>query len=297
MEQNFTLIDNNTGVEKKARSVIKFVYGTNDYLIYTVDENENDVRIFTSRLITNNEGRTFIDNITAEEKNQLNSIVYNIIVMLPLDAKKGADEKSLIDNLTNKFSIKLSVAPSIIDKQQYYENSSIAITDKELVVLAREIVEKSNQLQQTNDFVIPTWTMPLTETYNNASSETKAEVPVTEPSMNGVNNLPIAGEPTLTIQSPVSESNNIGTNNNVIPDIPGENQAPAPNQQSAILEAVVSDPSLTNSGINLQPNSGKVKKLSHKGFTNSKYIIIGTVCIVLAIAVVITAYILISNMK
>lgn len=296
MEQNFTLIDNNTGVEKKARSVIKFVYGTNDYLIYTVDENENDVRIFTSRLITNNEGRTFIDNITAEEKNQLNSIVYNIIVMLPLDAKKGADEKSLIDNLTNKFSIKLSVAPRIIDKQQYYENSSIAITDRELVVLATEIVEKNNQLQQVNDFAIPTWTMPLTETYNNVSSETKTEVPATEPSINSVNNLPIAEEPTLTIQSPVSEINNIGTNNNVIPDIPVENQPPAPNQQSAILEAVVSDPSL-NLQPNIQPNNVKAKKLSHRGFTNSKYIIIGTVCIVLAIAVVITAYILISNMK
>lgn len=56
--------------------------------------------------------------------------------------------------------------------------------------------------------------------------------------------------------------------------------------------AVVSDPSLGASGFNVQPNLGKQK---NAGFTLNKYIIIGTVCILLAIAVVVVAYILIQK--
>ena len=57
--------------------------------------------------------------------------------------------------------------------------------------------------------------------------------------------------------------------------------------------AVVSDPSLANAtGVNMQPN---VMKLNNKGKANVKYIIIGTACILLAIAVVIVAYILIQQ--
>ena len=33
------------------------------------------------------------------------------------------------------------------------------------------------------------------------------------------------------------------------------------------------------------------------GFANSKYVVVGTICLVLAVAVVIVAYFLITNMK
>ena len=63
-----------------------------------------------------------------------------------------------------------------------------------------------------------------------------------------------------------------------------------PNPQIEKL-AVVSDPSL---GISMQqPNVLKNKKA---GFANTKYIVVGSVCLALAIATVVTAYILITNM-
>ena len=67
-----------------------------------------------------------------------------------------------------------------------------------------------------------------------------------------------------------------------------------PNPQAEKLEniAVVSDPSLSASGVNVQPNLGKQK---NAGFTLNKYIVIGTICILLAIAVVVVAYILIQK--
>ena len=64
---------------------------------------------------------------------------------------------------------------------------------------------------------------------------------------------------------------------------------PLPNPQAEKL-AVVSDPSLAS--ITGQPN---VARLNNKGKASVKYIVIGTVCILLAIAVVIVAYILIQK--
>ena len=81
-----------------------------------------------------------------------------------------------------------------------------------------------------------------------------------------------------------------------MPNVPVEPvtavQNNVPNPQAEKL-AVVSDPSLSNvTGVNVQPN---MVKLNNKGKANVKYIIIGTVCILLAIAVVIIAYILIQK--
>ena len=66
-----------------------------------------------------------------------------------------------------------------------------------------------------------------------------------------------------------------------------------PNPQAEKL-AVVSDPSLNSAGLNLQPN---VARKNSAGNANTKYIVIGTVCLVLAIAVVVAAYFVIKNMK
>ena len=77
--------------------------------------------------------------------------------------------------------------------------------------------------------------------------------------------------------------------NNVLP----ENNMPNPQAEKL---AIVSDPSLASitgtAPIAGQPN---VAKLNNKGKANVKYIIIGTICILLAIAVVVVAYILIQK--
>ena len=82
---------------------------------------------------------------------------------------------------------------------------------------------------------------------------------------------------------------NNSINNNVLP----ENNMPNPQAEKL---AIVSDPSLASitgtAPIAGQPN---VAKLNNKGKANVKYIIIGTICILLAIAVVVVAYILIQK--
>ena len=94
----------------------------------------------------------------------------------------------------------------------------------------------------------------------------------------------------LLPRTATNTNNSINNNvNNVLP----ENNMPNPQAEKL---AIVSDPSLASiTGtvpIAGQPN---VAKLNNKGKANVKYIIIGTICILLAIAVVVVAYILIQK--
>ena len=99
------------------------------------------------------------------------------------------------------------------------------------------------------------------------------------------------------VQIPVSEvnipiENKEGNIPTFINNIPSQEEN-IPNPQAERL-AVVSDPSLNSAGLNLQPN---VARRHSAGNANTKYIILGTVCLVLAVAVVVITYFLIKNMK
>ena len=83
MNKSFVLFDKNTNVQKQANTIVGFVYEEKEYLIYSVDENEVNRQIFVSRIITNSEGKNFIENINLEEKNKLSNLVYNIVILLP----------------------------------------------------------------------------------------------------------------------------------------------------------------------------------------------------------------------
>lgn len=309
MNKNFIIVDKVNNIQRTATKIVKFTLDNKDYLIYSVDENEENRQIFVSRLIMNMEGKYFIEAIAAEEKAKLSDIVYNIIILTPTNFKKGEVASTLLNNLTEKFKITLSNDDSELGMQEYYNVCSIAITSKELVSLAITFFEE-NLIQKTSnseeEFKVPTWNIPSNEVIENKSEEIKAEVPNTSIENSQTNNnvqqvtpIPNASEniipeinviPAATIEPTVIPI----TENNVTPV-----QQPV-QQTENVLEnaqnpqlAVVSDPSLANvTGVNVQPN---VMKLNNKGKANIKYIIIGTACILLAIAVVIVAYILIQQ--
>ena len=108
MNKKIIVQDKNNNIQKEADTIIKFNFENKDYLIYSIEENEENRQIFVSKLILNSEGKYFIDNILPEEKGKLNNIVYNIVILTPTEAKKGIDGLLLINGLTDKFSVKLS---------------------------------------------------------------------------------------------------------------------------------------------------------------------------------------------
>lgn len=348
MNKSFLLLDKNNNLQKNADIICRFTFDECDYLVYNIDENDENGQIFVSKLIFNSEGKCFIDTIAADEKNKLSNLVYNIVIILPSEAKKGISFDSLIDNFKNKFLVKFSNDIPDIDVQEYYSSSSIAVTSKILIDSAIKfyyenlIVTKTEEIKQEE---VPTWTAPVEVT---SPVETSVEVnkdnlvsstPIVEvTSSNTLNNIPKL-DPTIDVILPVeiptdANIDSFVSSSSVVPvDQVSSNEmldsvvAPEPvvevSDNKALVEtvqnntddiqkedvdlfnpqekkiAVISDPSLNAIGLdvnvksNQQPNIGKIK---NAGFASNKYVIIGSICLVLAIAVVVTVYVLITNM-
>lgn len=316
MNKNFVLMDKTNNTQRNATAVIKFNYENNDYLIYSIDENEVNKQIFVSKLILNSEGKSFIDNILPEEKNKLSNVVYNIIILTPSNFKKGVLANNLLKDIKEKLMVNLSLEIPELGSQEYFANCSIAITNKEFVEDAIKFYNDNLNMEKVQEQipVTPTWTIPTEEPVaineprinqepmqNNINiSPIHSAIPQTNPqpvipnaTSNNIESVPT--EPVNIVNPTIETPNQVVTSETVqIPNIEGQELNNIPNPQAEKLNnvAVVSDPSLGKSGLNIQPNIGKQK---NAGFTLNKYIVIGTVCILLAIAVVIVAYILIQK--
>lgn len=316
MNKNFVLMDKTNNTQRNATAVIKFNYENNDYLIYSIDENEVNKQIFVSKLILNSEGKSFIDNILPEEKNKLSNVVYNIIILTPSNFKKGALANNLLKDIKEKLMVNLSLEIPELGSQEYFANCSIAITNKEFVEDAIKFYNDNLNMEKVQEQipVTPTWTIPTEEPVAinepsinqepmqnninispipNAMPQTNPQPVIPNATSNNIESVP--AEPVNIVNPTIETPNQVVTPKTVqIPNIEGQELNNIPNPQAEKLNnvAVVSDPSLGNSGLNIQPNIGKQK---NAGFTLNKYIVIGTVCILLAIAVVIVAYILIQK--
>lgn len=303
MNKNFVLMDKTNNTQRNATAVIKFNYENNDYLIYSIDENEVNKQIFVSKLILNSEGKSFIDNILPEEKNKLSNVVYNIIILTPSNFKKGALANNLLKDIKEKLMVNLSLEIPELGSQEYFANCSIAITNKEFVEDAIKFYNDNLNMEkvQEQNPVTPTWTIPTEEpvainepSINQEPMQNNINIsPIPNATSNNIESVP--AEPVNIVNPTIETPNQVVTPKTVqIPNIEGQELNNIPNPQAEKLNnvAVVSDPSLGKSGLNIQPNIGKQK---NAGFTLNKYIVIGTVCILLAIAVVIVAYILIQK--
>lgn len=304
MNTSFNVLDKKNNVQKTADVIVKFNYENKEYLIYSIDENDQNKQIFISRLISNLEGEYFIENILPEEKGKLSNIVYNIVIVLPSYYQKGKDAKELIDEFSTKNLVNLSKDIPELKNQEYYNSCSVAITSNVLVnnaisfYLEHLVGEESSPSKD-----IPTWTIPTEE-----SSQT---ITPTTPNIDTNQNLNHANAISdLNITTDNSLNSMVDQNINLEPNSISEvsndmlntaqnfsSEENLPNPQAEILTAVNNDPNLSKATgirteVTMQPNLGKAKKA---GFANSKYIIIGTVSLLLAIVVVIVAYILIKN--
>lgn len=305
MNNNFVLLDKNNNINKNAQMIVKFNLDEIDYLVYSIDENEKNNQIFVSKLILNSEGQYFIDDVSNEEKGKISNIAYNIVVLLPTDMEKGSDFQTLINNLFNKFSVKLLSGLPDFTVQEYYSNSSIAITNKTLVENAIKLyTDKLNSVKENDTPEVPMWTAPVEATaptpvdnnINNSVEEpvvVSTSIPVDESIVVPKEDLDVQNnEVDLTIKTDEVNTPSVTIPSEpVIPvDTSVNDDVIVPNPQLDKI-AIVSDPSL-GIGISKESNITDNKKA---GFANTKYVIIGSICLVLAVAVIITAYVLISN--
>lgn len=330
MNKNFILFDKNNNVQRTATAVVKFNFEGKDYLIYSVEENEQNDQIFVSRIVLNSEGKTFIDNILPDEKGKINNIVYNIVILVPSEAQKGATFETLSSDLRNKYFTEISLFSSVMDVQEYFNECSVAITSKILVDTAIKFYEENLNKNLVEVDSVPTWTSPVEVTAPVPSAPVNEEiktpepviVPVQEPivqvnvqsnvvepvsfvsksNLEDVSNVlvstpEVAGEPVSALNTvPFSAETSVVNQVEHVEPVNVNNVEPFVSEQETNQQieklVIVSDPSL-GLGVS-QPNVVKNRKA---GFANSKYVVVGTICLVLAIAVVIVAYFLITNMK
>ncbi len=287
MNKNFVLVDRGSNLQKDATTIVKFTMDGNDYLVYSVNESEENDQIFASRMIINSEGKCFLDDLKPEEKAKLSNVVYNIVILMPTDNQKGVSYDELVASLTNKFLVSLSSDIPELGTQDYYGNSSIAVTSKLLVEAALKFYgENLNKKAQDVIPEVPTWTVPVME--NPVASVNVESAPVAPVSIGAENPSVVADTVQSAPSVPLPEVNNgpvLTTENNT-------NQSAVSNLPNPQI-AIMSDPSLEKAGLNVQPNANNMPKA---GFANSKYVIIGTICLVLAIVVVVVAYVLIKNL-
>lgn len=284
MGESFSLFDKNNNIQKESNVIVKFVYEGKDYLIYCVTENEQNKQIFVSRLITNSEGKTFIEGINADEKGKLSNLVYNIVILLPSEFKKSGEAKKIIEEFSSKLGVKLSSNVPLLGQQEYYSNCSVAITSKELVESATTFYKEYLQDKIDNRNEIPMWTVPDSFTVQEQSISTPQ---IDSQTLNDSAN----------VQPNISSSFTANQTPEIVLPVSEVSGSPATNPQSEKL-AVVSDPNLANAvGIDSRSTQPNMARNNSSGFARNKYIIIGTICLILAVAVVIAAIILIQNKK
>lgn len=297
MNKTFNIINRINNISKSADCIVKLSIDDKNYLIYSLDENEENKQILVSKLIVNSEGKNFIEEVSADEKNRLNNIVYNVVILMPANFKKGGNAEQLIKELKNKYAVTLSTEFPTLTEQEYYSSSSIAITNKTLVEEAISFYNNNLPNAESKNEEIPVWDIPMTNNHTEYSMETEDNFP-----FNTHNSYAI--DETMPIEKSLSDKQEINNENlslNILPSVDESERTEdtindqISNPQTEKL-AVISDSNLQKS-IGLQPNVSKnyINNPKQAGFAKSKYIIIGTVCFILAILVVVLAIILIKN--
>lgn len=301
MGNYFTIIEEKNNNRKKVEAILKLGYNNKEYLIYTFNNiDDNTKTILLSTLIKNENNIYTISDISDEDKNTLNSLVFNIIMILP--SQKDKDGNQLINEFIKENSINLSLELPKLNDEKYFPNSLIAKVNADFIEKAIDFyhiyLDKNDNIElQEKDININTWTIPGTSNVNNNQSTAQIQINnITDNNMSNAKPDQVLND----IDSGINQNNNsdnitvdlekvdnINNNENISNDI-------LPNPQTIKLAKMYEQDTQYTTNNNMQPNTMR-KNIS--GNASTMYIVIGTVCIVLALVVVAIAYIMIKNLK
>lgn len=203
MNEKILLVDKINNIQKEATCILIFQNNNDNYLIYYLNENNGNKQIYVSKVIRNTEGKYFISDINNNDKNRINSIVYNIVIVLPT-----TNNNNVIEDFENKHNIKISLEPVNFESQNYLHNSRVAITSEILVNNCINFYNNYLNSGQNNDSMQVQIINNVIPQVNN--SNLVNELPNVNPQMKIIGNI----ESNAPVQIISNNDENIINNNN-----------------------------------------------------------------------------------
>ena len=277
MNKEFVLVDRLNSVAFQCFSLVKFRFNNIDYLVYYSYEGVNNCKVFTSRIIANGNNSYSLSELSNEEKNMIFHIIYAIVITLPSSYSKDLDISKIVNEFAMSNNIIFSKDIPSFGEQKLSNNSFFASSNADYLTFVRSFY----------NYVIP-----------KVLVSTRSNLVWSIPSSNGdtsINRLDDNLDSRTT-------GNSVNNNMDLIIPISGAEASSASNVNNE-----VGTYSFTDFGFNYVPtdqedtlinkkNNNRLTEEKNAGFASNRYIIIGTICLILASVVVAVAIIVTKNL-
>ena len=319
MNKNFFVVDRFNSVVFSCTSLFRFNYNNFDYLVYYLVSNGENCNVFVSRLISH-DGIYYLIDISKEEKGFIGNIVHDAFVNLPTSFSKEAEVNGLVRKFMEEHNIVFSKDIPNMKEQSLLSNSCLVQSNLKYANYVKSLYDYiclSVDFNFNNSLV---WNLPSSDSNNmnfktisnyNTLQDAQPSVSITtgfdnEQSQIGNQSIiiPISSTPSELNKnignssiSTSSSYNYIGTNSYSFnqPDslpfntnLQGSNMNYGSNSYNGINYNFVSQnwDDASSGGPSLESNKVKVLNKKNAGFASNRYIIIGTVCFILAAIVI-----------
>ena len=321
MNRSFFVVDKLNSVAFYCYSLVRVYFENSDYLMYYSPVNDLKCRIFTSKLIKNSDGNYVIVDISNDEKLKLSSVSQSIFVDLPKLYSDNVDINKLINDFCFNNHIVFSNESFNLNEQFFCSNSYLADSYLDYCNYVREFyVNILSRVVISPVKPSLVWNIP-----KNISDIKGIDLP---DNINVLDNTVVTSGDVDAINFGINNQIiGLGNVDKIIP-VAFENSNYVLNQDSIKNSTnidysfmkpfdfqISSDVSVNNSGFNYsninngynnqdsvpvdrqqQIQSNKVKVLKKAGFASNSYIIIGTVCLILAAFILEISIILVKNL-
>lgn len=318
MSREFVVVDKLNSVAFSCFSLVRFKLNNNDYLLYYFVGDGEKCNVFVSKIFSNSFNNYSLSDISLDEKQLIYNIIYSVFVTFPSSYSKDLDINRFVNDFTvNNNLIFLKEMPKF-NEQSLLRNSFFATSECNYINYVRSFYDYILSNYNTSTVGSMTWSIPssIDDISTNRLDSVKESSNVNK---NGLMDnldviIPISGSEINTF----SDLGNVSTNSTsnvfanfnktyLLDDLSrrdglnsSANDSFYPKKDlerySASDFGFYYDPSMDDN--NMYKNSIYNRFLDEKkaGFASNHYIIIGTLCYVLAYIVVFAFIIIIKNL-
>lgn len=301
MNKNFVVIDRVNSVAFPSFPLFGFVYNNNDYLAYSLSLKEGLCKIFCSRIFSNN-GNYSIADIDSMEKNGIYDIVYNLFVIFPASYSKSGDYQIALNSYLNENNIHLINNNFDLGEQYLFSNSVFANSTEDYTYFVKSFYDlfMANSFSSTYNSSVGSLPYSLYSSgsimFNNSNGLNSYNADTNYTSSNSFANSNF-GFDANSVSDSSSRFNFVLSENTAVNNVePTTNSYAFNDNFNAQYDLNILDQDSSSSGgPSLASNKIKILKKS-AGFASNSYIIIGTLCLILAAIVVAISIIIVKSL-